>query len=302
MNICPICSSNDTFLYMRGVFDSSTTSVIECKDCGLQFLDPMMSDVEEEEYYRNYYKSQKARNYKDFSLKDIQDKALMHYEEYFDIYYNLIKGKNRVLEVGSGSGGFLQFIKKHFSCKEIFSVEKSDSNLEFLKNTKLNNFGDLFFFDDANNIPTSEKFDLIVAFGVLEHVRNSNSFLNIISSLLNADGLLAFNIPNKRTPLVDIYGLDEFKKFTYMLQHCYTFSEKSLDILGKNNGLGIEKFNYIQVWSLDNHLSWLKNKKPKDFSYFTNILSKQTITSYNNDLISRKTTDLMMVIFKKHKR
>lgn len=300
MNICPICSSEDTFLYMKGIFDSATTSVIECRNCGLQFLNPMMTDAEEAEYYRNYYKSQEKRDYKKFSLKDIQNRALKHYEEYFNIYSDLINGKKRILEIGSGSGGFLQFIKKHSSIKHVVSVEKSESNLEFLKNPSLNTFSDFLFYDEISRVPATEKFDLIVAFGVLEHVRDSISFLNSFLPLMECDGSLAFLIPNKKTPLVDIYGLEEFKKFTYMLQHCYVFSEQSLSILGNKCGLKVEAFNYIQVWSLDNHLSWLKNRKPQDFSAFTDLLSKETIDSYNKDLISKKMTDLMLVVYKKN--
>jgi len=300
MNSCPVCSSNETFLYMKGIFDSETTSVIECKNCGLQFLDPMMSDAEEEEYYRNYYNSQKSRHYKTFTLKDIQNNALSHYEEYKDVYNDLIKDKRSILEIGSGTGGFLKFVKKYSPASEITSVEKSESNLDFLNDKKENAFDNIEFYQDVNSIGSTKNFDLIVAFGVLEHVRKSSLFLNSIVPLLNGNSsLLAFNIPNKRNPLIDIYSIEEFKKFTYMLQHCYTFTEKSLEILGKKVGLEIEKFNYIQVWSLDNHLSWLKNKKPKDFSSFTNILSKETINNYNNDLISRKITDLMMVVYKK---
>ena len=65
---CPVCGSNDIKLFMSGVFDSEKTNVMECEECGLQFLDPMMTEEEEEEYYNGYYQKQKNRHFKVFIL------------------------------------------------------------------------------------------------------------------------------------------------------------------------------------------------------------------------------------------
>ena len=60
--------------------------------------------------------------------------------------------------------------------------------------------------------------------------------------------------------------LEEFKKFTYMKQHYYTFTEQAFHLLAGRTGLKVSKFNYMQVWGLDNQLSWLRHKRPRDFS------------------------------------
>lgn len=298
MNSCPVCLSNDTFLYMKGIFDSDSTSVIECRNCGLQFLDPMMSDEEENEYYRNYYENQKTRHHINVNLIDISNRAFNHYEQYSEVYYNLIKDANRILEIGSGSGGFIRYIKKHFKDKVICSVEKSEANLAFLNDRNINDFSDVRFFDDLDSLDIAG-FDLIVAFGVLEHIKRSETFINSLRRLLlDAESKIAFSIPHPDNPLVCIYQIEEFRKFIYMKQHHYTFTEKSLRILGEKTGLIVDYFAYMQVWSLDNHLSWLIHKKPKDFSFFTNLLSKETLDDYNSDLIKRKATDIMMVVYK----
>ena len=83
---CPVCKASDITVFMEGVYDCEETNVMECRGCGLQFLDPMMSDEEEERYYRNYYEAQKPRHYKSMSLKDLQQRALSLYEQYEDIY------------------------------------------------------------------------------------------------------------------------------------------------------------------------------------------------------------------------
>lgn len=302
MSKCNICGSEKVDLYMKGIFDSESTSVHECTDCGLQFLSPMMTDKEEEDYYRNYYENQSVRHYKKFSMEDIQRQALKHYEEYLNVYSDLLKNSRRVLEIGSGTGGFLKFASRQFPNINLCSIERSESNKEFLKDSFSKEAREVTFFDDIRTLANSEKFDLIVAFGVLEHVKDTIGFISSLVAHLEPNGLLAFNVPNKRTTLVELYGLEEFTKFTYMKQHYYTFSEKALELVGARCGLVVEKFNYMQVWSLDNHLSWLKNRKPMDFSSFTKVLSKETISRYNKDMIDNKLTDLMMVVYKNNNK
>ena len=293
---CPVCDYSKTFVYMEGVFDSETTNVMECSSCGLQFLDPMMSDAEEKEYYRSYYDNQKSRHYKDFSLVDLQDIALKHYIQYGDIYSKLIQNKNSILELGTGTGGFLRYIKNHFHKGRIVSIERSESNLRFLRKS----FPEVTFLDDLSKLEANSQFDLIAAFGVLEHVRDGHAFLvKIKDHLIFETGRAVFNIPNKKNPLIELYSLTEFQKFAYMKQHYYTYTEESLKILAKKAGLSIHGFSYIQAYGLDNHLSWLINRKPKDFSFYTKQLSEETLTAYNNDLIRQKTTDLMMVAMKR---
>lgn len=297
---CPLCGCGDITLYMKGVFDCENTSVMECNGCGLQFLDPLMSNEEEQEYYRDYYESQKKRHYDSLSLKDIQNWALKNYVRYKGIYLDLIKDKKDMLEIGSGSGGFLRFLKDNFAKSRIVSIEKSDPNRDFLKDSTQNDFSDITFLKDFSRFGPESQFDLIAAFGVLEHVKDSVLFLETVKRhMKDENSLLAMNIPNKRHPLINLYHIDEFKKFTYMKQHYYTFTERSLEILAEKAGFVIVKFNYIQIWGLDNHLSWLKNKKPQNFNIFTDTLSEETLRSYDKDLINRKMTDLMMVVMKK---
>lgn len=294
---CPVCGGGDITLYMKGVFDCESTSVMECNGCGLQFLDPMMSDEEEHEYYRNYYENQKTRHYKTLSVKDIQTGALKNYDRYKDIYLDLIKDKKDILEIGSGSGGFLRFVKGNSPKSSVVSIEKSESNRDFLKD---GDFNGITFLNDLSQLGQESRFDLIAAFGVFEHIKNGVSFLEMVRRCLkDENSRLAMNIPNKRNPLVDLYHIDEFRKFSYMKQHYYTYTERSLEILAARTGYVIDKFNYIQVWGLDNHLSWLKNKRPQNFKIYTDIFSAETLKSYDNDLIKRKMTDLMMVVLKK---
>lgn len=292
MQNCPVCRSKEVKLFMTGIFDCSSTKVMECKQCGTQFLDPMMTDAEEANYYEGYYRKQKVRHYEVMELEDLQQRAYNYYEQYKDVYLNLISGCNTLLEVGSGSGGFLKFVTKHRPDIKLFAIERDKENVDFIHKSFI---GNVNISEDLGQV-SDEKFDCIVAFGVFEHVKKSTDFLLSYRRLLSTNGRLALNVPNKLHPLVYLYKLEEFKKFTYMKQHYYTFTEESFNVLADQTKMNVDQFYYIQVWGLDNHLSWLRYKKPRDFSDITKIFSEQTLESYNQDMIEKKMTDLMMVV------
>lgn len=291
---CPVCSENSV-IFMQGIFDCDTTIVRKCTNCKLHFLDPKMSEKEEQEYYKNYYESQKSRHSKQYSLKDIQEKAFNHYKEYQNIYSELINNAENILEIGSGSGGFLRFINTFSSNKNIYSIERSEINLNFLKKE----FQNVKYCDSIQELKDI-KFDLIVAFGVFEHIREPHNFLEELKELIkDNNSMIVFNVPNNNDILISFFELEEYKKFMYMKQHYYVFSKESMSYIAQNVGLHLKKINFIQAWGIDNHFSWLKDKKVQDFSKYTELFSNNLNKEYKNNLIQKEMTDLIQVIFTK---
>ena len=198
-----------------------------------------------------------------------------------------------VLEIGSGSGGFIKLLKEDFDIDNITVVEKSKSNIEHIKN-KYKNINIYFDIDSVN-----EKYDVIIAIALFEHLREPKKFLMKLYDLLSESGVVILEMPNKREPLIEIYGIEEFKTFCYQKQHYFTYSEKNLRLLITEARFKVDNFFYLQAYSLDNHISWLKFKKPQDYSYFTGIFSDTILSNYKQDLIKKKTTDVIGVVFKK---
>jgi hypothetical protein len=75
--------------------------------------------------------------------------------------------------------------------------------------------------------------------------------------------------------------------------------ERLFPDIKKDAQFNIQEFFYPQVYSLDNHLSWLKFERIKNYSRFTDLFSPETLLSYKRDLIEKKVTDVIGVIFKK---
>lgn len=293
MTACPVCRANDINLFMHGIFDCDHTDVLECGNCGMQFLSPLMTLDEESEYYRNYYEKQRSRHFAHMSMNDIQNRAMAHYLDYSDVYVQLLSNRRSVLEIGCGSGGFLKFARQVAPEISLTAIERDQENQKFVSST----LAEVEFFQHEVHCP-DHQFDLVAGFGVFEHLRDGATFLQRLKRLLSPGGVLALNIPNKMNPLVYMYNLPEFRKFAYMKQHYYTYTEESLRILAEQCGYVIDHFTYMQVWSLDNHLSWIRYRQPRDFSELTSQLSSKTLHSYNQDLIRKKTTDLFMVVMK----
>lgn len=291
--ICPICSCLETRMYMRGIFDCDQSEVWECSHCGVQFLHPMMEEEEEKQYYKDYYRSQKKRFIRMPNLENIQKERYQYFTEYKKNYIHYVKNAKTILEVGSGAGSFLQLLKDDFKKKDVSFTEKSETNLEYLKKT----FKAFSGFSDTEAINHRE-YDLIVGIAVFEHQRFPLEFLNKLKGLTKTNGYIILEMPNRLEPLIEIYGLEEFKRFNYQKSHYFTYSKETLKILAKQAGFMIEKLYYNQQYGLDNHISWLMHRRAMECKNYLKIFSKTTLQNYKNDLIENQTSDVIGVILK----
>jgi len=276
---------------MHGIFDSETTDVVESNSCGMQFLEPLMTEEEEEDYYDGYYRKQDGRRFRKMNLFDQQEQSFLHYEQYRDVYLELVEGSLSILEIGCGTGGFLRFLQVHRPDIRFVATERCVENADFVRQK----FGESTVVSELDSL-NGESFDSILVFGVFEHLRESRKFLLSVRPFLNIEGQLVLKVPNKENVLVYAYDLEEFKRFMYMKQHYYTFTERSFEVLADLTGYQVKKFHYVQAWGLDNHLSWLRYRRSRNFSDMSKLLSPSTVSAYNLDLIERKLTDTFMVV------
>ena len=94
--VCPVCKSKDLEIFQHGIFDSEETNVIECNNCKMRFLDKIMTPNEEEAFYADYYKSQKARQFKESSIKNFQERTYLEYMKDEEFFVNLLKDKKDI--------------------------------------------------------------------------------------------------------------------------------------------------------------------------------------------------------------
>ena len=140
--------------------------------------------------------------------------------------------KGSFLEVGAGSGGLTSLYKKFLKKitliepdKKLFKILKlkfkKDEKKIFIKNCLLKNI--------------KEKFDVIIYFDVLEHIKDDLKEVNVAKRRLKKGGYLIFNVP----------AFQEFySDFDKSVGHFKRYNKKDFKKISKHTSLKIQKLSY----------------------------------------------------------
>jgi SAM-dependent methyltransferase len=148
-------------------------------------------------------------------------------------------GATRILDVGCGSGMFLDFLRKKIPEGDLYGF---DLNSELLRDLEARGFGTLpsdpSKFEEA--MAGKKLFDAICMLQVLEHVADPVAFLQTFMPLLRPGGLLIITTPNFDGPI---------KKFGSALtevppHHTTRWTERSFRSLLSMNGFTIEDISF----------------------------------------------------------
>lgn len=100
-------------------------------------------------------------------------------------------GKTKFLEIGCGTGDFIQQIAHNKNLE----ITGSEIYLKGLVYAKKNLPSVDFVQFDVTQGKIGEQFHIITAFDVIEHIENDNAALFNISQMLNKDGILIVSVP-----------------------------------------------------------------------------------------------------------
>lgn len=143
---------------------------------------------------KKIYTSNKYYNqtYSPISLEESTAWTSNHFFVIKSIFPQIYSFRNKkVLEVGSSYGGFINNLNK-----EGFSnVTASDMNKSLLSKKIKNKF---VYMDITYTDRQTDRYDVIFAFDVLEHISESKKVAKNIFSLLSEDGLFIFSVPYPR--------------------------------------------------------------------------------------------------------
>jgi len=174
-----------------------------------------------------------------------------------------LAGKGPVLEVGAGSGGFMEVARsQNWDC---LGTELSSSNYEALKTKGYNMLlGDL----DADALK-GKKFNLVHVNHVFEHVKDPLGFLHACKKLLAEKGIIIIEVPNEFDAVSQqikmLFKLKDQGPTSYY-EHEYFYSIKSLKKLVKRTGMDILKIGTPYRKS--------KSKSRNIIYYFSSLLNR----------------------------
>ncbi len=143
----------------------------------------------EEGYFEGYYKG-----IADFSQK--RDKELTNWFrgmfEYINQYYPLKKGKGKkLIEFGCATGA-ASSVLRDFG----WDVTATDISKYAVKKAQKNFKGIKFLVHDMEKSFVGDKFDVAVAFDVIEHLPNPQLGIINVYNLLSKNGIVIFSTPN----------------------------------------------------------------------------------------------------------
>jgi len=138
--------------------------------------------------------------------------------------------RNNLLEVGPGKGGFVEIYKKFV--KKILLIEPDKKLYKFLKN-KIKDKKIIVKNKTIDKI--NKKFDVIIYFDVIEHIKNDLNEINKAKKRLSKNGFLIINVPAHQ------YFYNNFDK---SVGHVKRYSKKDFKIIEKKTGLKIDKLSY----------------------------------------------------------
>ena len=191
--------------------------------------------------------------------------------EHFDSAYNfrkyqlsLIKDyiSEKFLEVGPGKGGFAFYysdlVKKPVLVepeKKLYKILKKNFNKKkfIIKNCTINKI--------------DEKFDTIIYFDVLEHIKNDVKEVKIASKKIKKNKYLIFNVPAYQSL---------YSSFDKSVGHYKRYNKNDFLKISKKTGLKIEKLIYYDsigfLFLILNRIFSLKQTNLKNKLYLWNLL------------------------------
>lgn len=144
----------------------------------------------EENYFKGYFRGAVGK----FSKKDLEISRnwFWGWLKKLNQYVPIKRGDGRaVLEIGCAIGGVASILQERG-----FDVYASDiSDYAINRAQKLSKGVNFLAFDVQNSIPLDKKFDIIIAFEVVEHLKNPEKAIKNIFMSLKKNGKIVFSTP-----------------------------------------------------------------------------------------------------------
>ncbi len=228
-NCCVVCKATEVdFKY-----ELKYGKVFYCRNCSVAYTH--FNDIE------NFYKANEVWNTSDrlksqiYMLPESRKEA----SKRLNLLLKFAKGK-KLIEFGPNTGEFLSAANnKGF---QVTAVDKCPAILN------LNKFEGLQFIHiNADNFIPEEKYDVAVAFHLLEHLTKPRKFLEQILKSLHPEGVLFLEVPNYDSLSRKRQGRDWFMFYDYHIVH---FNLASISRLLNDCGFKVVYFRCLQPINL----------------------------------------------------
>jgi 2-polyprenyl-3-methyl-5-hydroxy-6-metoxy-1,4-benzoquinol methylase len=244
MSKCPLCENEkSTPLFTKESKFQQKYTIVKCRRCGSEFIDPMPREEELLQYYdKSYFLTRKDRGYNNYFNSDTKKQiASVFRMNLLDSDFGVIFSKSalskRSLDIGCAAGYFVEIMQN--SNFEAEGIDVSHECTLFAREElKLN-------VKEGNYLSTSynNKFGLITLWATIEHLNNPHEFIKKIHQDLEDNGILIISTCRSDSLFKKIHG----KKWRYynVPEHVFYPTVKGLKILLAKYGFNVKQhFTY----------------------------------------------------------
>ena len=221
---CPICGSTESSLFDRREFRRYPVTNRICRNCGLVYQSPRMTEAESEAFYeteyRLLYQGEEGPNPKDLAVQAARAQITL------DFVHKQVTSAAHILDIGCSTGILLQQFQTHYHARA-FGIEPGKVYRQYAQSLGLEVFSSLADL----HLDHGSSFNLVSMMHVLEHLPNPHEYLrDLREKYLAPDGWLLLEVPN-------LYAHDCFE-----VAHLTSFSAHTLTQVVQKAGYRVVQF------------------------------------------------------------
>jgi 2-polyprenyl-3-methyl-5-hydroxy-6-metoxy-1,4-benzoquinol methylase len=290
---CTVCNNDKFTLISNLVRDSKNHQIIKCSFCTHIQLSPLPSSDEYKRFYEtdlqmsNIGQTKRIYKLKQLSKSDTTRRA--------DLICKLINNSKIILDIGAGYGFFVEEMIKRGYCVEGLEISK-----EKLARMPKSLIPIITARSIEDRFIDAKKYDCVTLFFLLEHVLDPAVFCHKISKLLSSKGYLVIEVPNLIYPLISLNK--GYRNFFWQMAHINYFKKEILNQILKKAGYQNIDFVYVQRYSIDNFINWIKRGIPQiaNPSFEKSKKYPKLDKFYRSELINLGKSDTLIAIAQKN--
>ena len=221
---CALCGSSRSLPFDRREFHGRLVENRICRDCGLVYQSPRMTEAESAAFYadgyRQFQEGSAAPTARNMAAQRSRSDSLVGFAR------PVVPGVSRHLDIGCSMGILLQRFQAEYRDRAV-GVEPGEMHRAQAAKNGLTVYPTLEELEKAGEA----RFDLVSMSHVLEHLPDPVGYLSHLRDfLLTPDGWLLIEVPN-------LYAHDSFE-----VAHLYAFSPHTLTETLHRGGFEVVKF------------------------------------------------------------
>jgi len=248
----------------KKIYEFDSTSVWQCANCAIIFSDKCRQPFDSKELYNSYYyKNEMAGRFNRWI--ELVVKSFRFFRAFK--VFTIAPRARRILDIGSGRGFMLYYLKKIYHYTRTAGTQISRSAFEFSRDE----LGLEMYDKDLLELDLPDSsFDMVTLWHVFEHIKEPERYLEKIRNILTKKGKLVIEVPNFGSwtrKLTGRYwlGLD-------IDYHIYFFTPETLCRLLKKYGFKVKlvhtfSLEYSTFISAQSIISWLTRSDQFFFRY-----------------------------------